>query len=96
VGPFSNRPSAGDLREWLRVEVVELGSSTTFGHDQPSRLEDAEVLGDRLAREAEAMSHREQGTDLEECLAVARRQLVEDQTPGLVVESAEHIGHASE
>ena len=46
----------------------------------------AEVLRDRLTR-------KEQGTDLEKGLAVARRQFVEDEAPRLVVESTENIDH---
>ena len=93
IGPLSDRPSSGDLGAWLGVEVVEFGTSTALRHDEPSRLEHAEVLRDRLTRKAEAMPRREQGTDLEKGLAVAYRQFVEDEAPRLVVESTENIDH---
>jgi hypothetical protein len=94
IGPLSDRPSSDDLGEWLGVEVVEFGTATPLRHDEPSRLlGHAEVLRDRLTRKAEAMPRREQGTDLEKGLAVARRQFVEDEAPRLVVESTENIDH---
>jgi hypothetical protein len=56
IGPLPDRPSSGDLGEWLGVEVVEFGTATPLRHDEPSRLlEHAEVLRDRLTRKAEAM-----------------------------------------
>jgi Mg-chelatase subunit ChlI len=39
------------------------------------------------------MPRYEHGTDLEQGLAVSRRQLVQDQAPRLVVESAEDTDH---
>jgi predicted nucleic acid-binding protein len=66
---------------------VDLGSPSPLRHDQPGGLQHAQVLRDGLACEADAVPHREHGTDLEQRLSVACRQLVEDQTPRLVVQS---------
>jgi hypothetical protein len=74
---------------------VELGTSTPFRRDKPSRLENAEVLRDRLTAEAQAVPHSEHGTNLEQGLTVARRQFVKDRPPCLIVKSPEHINHAS-
>src|SRR5829696_1739982 len=42
------------------------------------------------------MPHGEHGANLEESLTVPGREFIEDETPGLVVESSEHVGHAPE
>jgi hypothetical protein len=74
---------------------VEFGASAPLRHNQACGLEDAEVLGDRLAGEVEAVPGGECGADFEEGLAVAYCEFVEDQAPGLIVECSEDVCHKS-
>jgi hypothetical protein len=96
MGRFFRRgPPPGDLGERPGIEEVELGAAPALGDDEAGRLQHGEVLGDRLPCERQPVPHREHGADLEQGPAVAHRELVEHETPGLVVERAEHIGHDS-
>jgi hypothetical protein len=72
---------------------VELRAATPLRADQSGRLENAEMLRDGLAGRPDAVAHREQTADLEQRLPVAHGEFIQNQTPGLVVKSPEHVRH---
>ena len=83
------------LAQWRRVEVMELVPPLPPGVDQPGGLEDVEVLGDPLPRGGQAVLGGQPCADLEQGLAVALDQLVENRPSGRIGECLEHvdIGH---
>ena len=75
------------------MEVVELVAACAAGGDQAGGLEDVEVLGDGLAGGAEVVLHGEARAELEEGLAIAVGQLVEDGAPRGVGERVVDVWH---
>jgi len=71
-------PALADEAQWRGVEVVELVATLAARPDQAGCLQDVEVLRYGLARRADAVTHDQSRTDLEEGLAVAIGQLVEN------------------
>jgi hypothetical protein len=63
---------------------VELVAPRALGSDEAGTLEDVEMLGDRLPAGADAVFRRQAPTELEERLAVAIGQLVENRASGPV------------
>src|SRR5690606_39842481 len=88
-------PAGRDLGQRRGGDVVELVAPRATGADEPRGLEDLEVLGDRLPGRGELVTRGEAGADLEERLAVAVHELVEDRATGRVREGLEHVRHAS-
>src|SRR6266542_2477770 len=86
-------PAVEDLLKGGGVEVVELVAAFTARGDEAGELEDGEVLGDGLAGGGEVMLHGEAGAELEEGLAIAVGQLVEDGAPRGVGERIEQVRH---
>lgn len=58
----------------------------SFGGDEPGVLEDGEVLGDGLARGAEAVFHGQSGAELEQRLTVPVDELVKDGSTSRIVQ----------
>ena len=75
------------------VEEVELVAALAAGVEEAGGFEDVEVLGDGLAGGGQTVFHDEAGAELEEGLAVAVEELVEDGAPGGVGERVEDVGH---
>ena len=71
------------------VDMVDLGPTLAPRLQQTGRLEDVEVLRDGLSRQADLMTRREPGADLEQRLPVALAQLVEDRPPRGIGERGE-------
>src|SRR5690606_28540735 len=88
-------PAGRDLGQRRGVDVVELVAPLATGADEPRGLEDLEVLGDRLPGRGELVARGEAGADLEERLAVAVHELVEDRATGRDRARHEHVRHAS-
>lgn len=61
--------------------------------DETARLEQLEVLGDRLSRQAKAMVHGQRGAELEECLPVPGHEGVQDGPSGGGSERLVDVGH---
>ena len=80
--------------ERRRVEVVELVTAIPAGVHQARCLEQIEVLRDRLPRGRDLMPHDQPIADLEECLAIAIGQFVEDLASSGIGQGLEHIAHA--
>ncbi len=85
----------GNGSERLAVEVVQLAAATSLGHHEAGVLEHGKVLRDRLAGRTESVPHSEQCANLEQGLPIPGRKFIEDETSGLIVESSEHVGHAT-
>src|SRR6185369_9195203 len=90
---IGRRPPLFDLAERRRVEVVELVPALSPGPDEPSLLEDVEVLRDRLAGRSEAVVADQPDAELEQRLAIALLQLIEDRPAGRVGECLVEIAH---
>src|SRR5215218_5519430 len=73
--------------------MVELVPALPPGPHQPRRLQDVEVLGDRLPRRAQPVLGREPGAELEQRLPVPLAELVEDRPPGRVGERPVHVAY---
>lgn len=72
---------------------MELVSTRALGPDQSGRFEHVEVLGDGLSRSAHTVPRDEPTADLEQSLAVAIGQLVQDRPPGSVGQRLEQVTH---
>src|SRR6185369_3472171 len=90
---IGRRPPLFDLAERRRVEVVELVPALSPGPDEPSLLEDVEVLRDRLAGRSEAVVADQPDAELEQRLAIALLQLIEDRPAGRVGQGLVEIAH---
>jgi len=77
-----DRPSVRERLQGRRVEVVELVPSLAPAAHQARRLEHRKVLRNGLSRQSEPVLHRQTGAELEQRLAVAVGELVEDRAPG--------------
>ena len=86
-------PPLGDLAERRRVEVVELVAALPPRSDEPCLLEDIEVLGDRLTGRVEAVVADQPDAELEQRLAIALSQLIEDRPAGRVGECLVEIAY---
>ena len=94
--PFvGGRPAGRDLAQRRRVEVVELVPALATGPDQAGRLEHVEVLRDGLPRRPEAVFRCQPDAELEQGLAVAFGQLIEDRPTGGIRQRLEHVSHAT-
>jgi hypothetical protein len=74
---------------------MELVPPLPFRGDQPRLLQDFQVLRDRLPGGGETVLHRETRTDLEQRLAIALDELVQDRPPGGICEGPEHVAHGT-
>jgi hypothetical protein len=72
---------------------MELVSARALGPDESGRFEDVEVLGDGLSGGAHAVPGDEAIADLEQGLAVAIGQLVQNRAPGSVRQRLEQVTH---
>jgi hypothetical protein len=81
------------LLQWFGIEKMELVATVATSSNEASLLEDVEVLGDGLTARSDAVLDRQPGAELEERLAVPLRELIEDQSSGLVGKGPEHIAH---
>src|SRR5215207_9763487 len=88
------RPPSGDLLQGIGVDVVEFEAPVASDLHEAGRFEHLQVLRDPLARRAEAVLHREPRAQLEEGLAIAFDELVEDRSPRRIGERLEHVAHA--
>jgi hypothetical protein len=83
----------GDGSEGLAVEVVKLRATAALGCDKAGVLQNRQVLRDGLSRRADSVPGQQHRAQLEERLAVASCEFIEDEPPGLVVEGLEDRGH---
>ncbi len=72
---------------------MELGASALLCVNQPGGLENAQMLRDGLAGQAQAPLRGESSADLEQRLTVTVGEFVEDRTPRRIVESMEYVCH---
>src|SRR5450631_4617054 len=86
-------PPLNDDAQGRGVQVVVLVSALTARDDQTCRLQHGEVLGDRLTRGAEPVFGRQPDAQLEESLAAAFLQLIENDASRRIGKSLEHIAH---
>ncbi len=83
-------PSVTDLLDRHRIEKVPLLPPASHRHYQPGRLQDAEMLGDRLA------GHLQPAAQLAETQAVGIEKPIEDPSSGAVRQCFEDSFHGSE
>src|SRR5918998_165910 len=82
--------------ERRRVQVVELVAALAPDADEAGLLQDVEVLRDRLPRRSDAVLRQQPAAELEQRLAVALFQLVEDRPPRRIRKRLEHIHDVEE
>src|SRR5438552_7801058 len=75
---------------------MEFVATVPSGHHQPGRLEDVEVLRDRLPRRRRPMSGDQSRADLEERLAIPILELIENGPPSRICEGFEHVAHVED
>src|SRR3954465_9047692 len=78
----AGRPALGDGPQRRRVQVVELVAALAAGPHQPRRLEDVQVLRDRLPGRADLVPADQPGAQLEQRLAVPLLEFVEESAAG--------------
>src|SRR5690554_1020167 len=86
-------PPPYDLAQRPGVDVMELVPALPCRVHQTRRLQHLQVLRDGLPGRGEPVLDRQPGADLEQGLAVALDQLVEDRPPGGIRERLEHVTH---
>jgi hypothetical protein len=86
-----HRPALDHGTQRSRVEMVELVATLAAGPDQAGRLQDLQVLRDGLSGRSQAVSHDQPGAELEERLAVALHEFVEDGSPRRVRQGPEDV-----
>ncbi len=84
-------PALRDLPQRRCVEVMELVATLPSRSHEARRLEDVEVLRDRLSGRTQAVLRGEPGADLEQRLPVPFRELVEDRAACGIGECFEHV-----
>src|SRR5262245_26002025 len=87
------KPPFRDGLQRRDIDEMELAPPLAPGGDEPRRLEDVEVLGDRLARQRHPAVQHQPAGELEERLPGALAQLVEDRAPGGRDKRVEHVAH---
>src|SRR3569623_1937026 len=94
IAPLRFRlPSSSELLQRLGLNVVKLVSAFSRSFDEPRCLQQAKMLRDSLARDADLMLHQQPSAELEECLAIPLTQLVQNHPSHRCSERFEDIGH---